>query len=118
MRLLLDECCSARLVAALRASGHDVLYVREAEPGVSDDRVVGVARETDRIIVTEDFGFGERAIRHREPMPGLIMLVFGGEPMMDQIRIVLTQLAHGQEAHLGRLTTIEPARVRTRLLLP
>ena len=116
MRLLLDECCSARLVAALRAAGHDVVYIRESHPAVPDDRVIALARELDRIIVTEDFGFGERAVRYREPMPGLVTLAFGRENAAEQVAIVLAQFEAGEEFHRGRITTIDGVRARHRLL--
>ena len=116
LRLLLDECCSARLVAALREAGHDVVCVRESYPAVPDERVIALARELDRIIVTEDFGFGERAVRYREPMPGLITLAFVRETAAEQIAIVLAQLEGGEAAHRGRITTIDGARARFRLL--
>jgi predicted nuclease of predicted toxin-antitoxin system len=116
LRLLLDECCSARLVVALRQAGHDVVYVQEDYPAVSDDRVIELARELDRIIVTEDFGFGERAVRYREPMPGLVTLAFGRETSTEQIAIVLGQFQAGDEAHRGRITTIDGTRSRFRLL--
>ncbi|MBW2742604.1 MAG: DUF5615 family PIN-like protein, partial [Deltaproteobacteria bacterium] len=40
MRFLADECCDTGLVASLREDGHDVLYVLERNPGVSDDEVL------------------------------------------------------------------------------
>jgi hypothetical protein len=37
VRLLVDECCDRRLVAALREAGHDVRYGLEIDPGASDE---------------------------------------------------------------------------------
>ncbi|WP_246700373.1 DUF5615 family PIN-like protein [Rhodopseudomonas sp. WA056] len=61
MRWLADECVPASLVAALRADGHDVLYVAEMAAGLSDAEVVTMAASDGRLLLTEDNGFGVRA---------------------------------------------------------
>ena len=64
VRLLVDECCDPRLVAALRQAGHDVRYVLEVNSGASDQDLVALSIEQDRILITEDKDFGELVIRH------------------------------------------------------
>jgi hypothetical protein len=46
VKLLVDECCDPRLVAALREAGHDVRYVLETDPGASDEQAPEKARDT------------------------------------------------------------------------
>jgi len=36
VRFLADECCSANLVRQMRDDGHDVFYVKEEVPGITD----------------------------------------------------------------------------------
>jgi predicted nuclease of predicted toxin-antitoxin system len=71
VRLLADECCDPRLVAALRGAGHDVRYVLESDAGASDEHVAALSAEQGRILITEDKDFGELALRHGKPYPGL-----------------------------------------------
>ena len=40
MKLLCDEGVERQVVEALRVSGHDVMYVAEMSPGISDDDVL------------------------------------------------------------------------------
>lgn len=40
MNLLCDENIDQQIVEHLRRNGHDVLYVVEMEPGISDDVVL------------------------------------------------------------------------------
>ncbi len=54
MKFLADECCDTRLVASLKKDGHDVLYVLEKKPGVTDDEVLLDAYNERRILITED----------------------------------------------------------------
>lgn len=76
MKLLLDECCDASLVANLRAEGHDVLYVAETMPSVVDEDVLRRALAEERILITEDKDFGELVYRLRLPARGIVLLRF------------------------------------------
>jgi hypothetical protein len=40
MKLLIDESVDRQIVERLRQDGHDVLYVAEMDPGISDDAVL------------------------------------------------------------------------------
>ena len=54
MKFLADECCDTDMVASLKKDGHDVLYVPEKKPGVTDDEVLLDAYNEKRILITED----------------------------------------------------------------
>jgi len=49
-----DEGVEWPIVDALRAEGHDVSYVAEPQPGISDDEVLGIAAADDAVVVTND----------------------------------------------------------------
>lgn len=58
MRLLADEHVPPAFVSALRGEGHDVAVVGEdVEFGAADSTLVEFARETDRVILSEDTDF-------------------------------------------------------------
>jgi hypothetical protein len=46
MKLLIDESVDRQIVERLRQDGHDVLYVAEMDPGISDDAVLISANNT------------------------------------------------------------------------
>lgn len=57
MRLLLDEMYAPVIAAELRARGHDVVSVHEADPvlsGAPDDEVLKAAGPGERALVTEN----------------------------------------------------------------
>ena len=59
MKFLLDVCADSRpLRAALADLGHDVLSARERFPNASDEALLALAREENRVLVTEDKDFG------------------------------------------------------------
>jgi predicted nuclease of predicted toxin-antitoxin system len=58
VRLLADEHVPPAIVSALRGEGHDVAVVGEAvRYGAEDARLLEYARETDRILLSEDTDF-------------------------------------------------------------
>ncbi|HXC24696.1 MAG TPA: DUF5615 family PIN-like protein [Gemmatimonadaceae bacterium] len=74
MRLLADENFPSRVVVALRAAGHDVLWIRETQPGVSDEIVLALARSDHRVLLTFDKDFGELCFSRQLPAPDGIIL--------------------------------------------
>jgi hypothetical protein len=45
MNLLADESLDRQIVERLRLDGHEVLYVAELEPGLTDEQVLARANE-------------------------------------------------------------------------
>ncbi len=66
--------------------------------------------------MTEDYGFGELAVRHRLPLPGVIILSFGREPnAVRASRVAQVVSDHGEDLH-GYLTIVEIRRTRRRMI--
>jgi predicted nuclease of predicted toxin-antitoxin system len=74
LKFLVDECCDTELVSSLREHGHDVSYVLEKQPGISDDDILLSAFKEDRILLTEDKDFGELVYRLKKPSKGIILI--------------------------------------------
>jgi len=63
LRFLADECCDFAAVRALRTEGFDVLSVAQALAGADDERVIALALDDRRILLTEDKDFGATCVR-------------------------------------------------------
>lgn len=48
MKLLADEGVDSAIVTRLRSDGHDVVYVAELSPGITDEAVLELANTTSR----------------------------------------------------------------------
>jgi predicted nuclease of predicted toxin-antitoxin system len=60
VKFLLDVCVSSRsLQAYLAGQGHDVLSALAVDPRASDERLLAIALQDDRVLLTEDRDFGE-----------------------------------------------------------
>ncbi len=60
MRFLVDECAGPGLARWLQGQGHDVFSVFDKARGITDDEVLQMALETERILITVDKDFGRR----------------------------------------------------------
>jgi predicted nuclease of predicted toxin-antitoxin system len=70
MKLFLDHCVSRRTVEHLRQLGHDILTSKElGQERAFDPDVLELATKTDRVMVTEDRGFGD--VRRYPPRAGI-----------------------------------------------
>ncbi|NVN86437.1 MAG: DUF5615 family PIN-like protein [Rhodopseudomonas sp.] len=116
MRWLGDECVSASLVMALRADGHDVLYIAEMAAGLSDAEVIGLALHERRLLLTEDKDFGDLVVRQGRSVPGVVLIrIDSAKPSLKATRLAAA-IAHFGEGLFGRYLVIEEGRLRARLL--
>jgi len=63
MNPLADESVDQSIVAGLRQEGHDVVYVAELSPSISDDEVLREANDRGALLLTADKDFGELVVR-------------------------------------------------------
>jgi len=71
--LLLDENIPRSAGVVLARAGHDVLHVGDVEPAADDRRVLGIARDTGRVLVTFDADFGDLVFHRGESPPPAIL---------------------------------------------
>ena len=98
MRFLVDECCGPVVAQWLREQGYDVRRVAEMSPGLDDAGVLELAHTEDRILITNDKGFGARIFERGNPHSGVILLRLADERPAVAIRVlagVLDQLGSG-----------------------
>ena len=76
MKFLFDVCASSRALRMLLTDlGHDVLSASEVDPRASDDVLLALAMQEERVLVTEDKDFGELVFVRRLPHPCIIRFV-------------------------------------------
>jgi predicted nuclease of predicted toxin-antitoxin system len=71
--LLADENIPAGTISQLRQRGFDVLSVREVSPGISDDAVLQLATQQQRILVSFDRDYGELIFKQGRPAPPAVI---------------------------------------------
>ena len=68
-KLLADENVPARTINALRATGFEVISIRETAPGISDADVLALAVNQGLVLVTFDRDYGELIYRQKLEPP-------------------------------------------------
>lgn len=78
MKFLLDQSIRARLVAHLRALGHDAIRVgKDHPPGLPDTEVLAPARSEARILLTQDKDYVDLVFNRRLPHAGIVFFQLG-----------------------------------------
>ena len=116
MRILADEGVELQIVERLRVDGHEVLYVAEFEPGVTDEAVLGKASDLSALLMTQDKDFGELVFRQGLAVSGVVLLRLPGLPASVKATLVSSVLReHGSEVH-GAFMVIGTGTVHIRSL--
>ena len=114
MRLLADESVDGPIVDALRQVGHEVKYVAEMAPGISDEAVLDTANHEKRLLLTSDKDFGELVYRQRRLMPGVVLIRLAGLPAGEKARVVTAVMCEHETELLHAFTVVAAKSVRIR----
>jgi predicted nuclease of predicted toxin-antitoxin system len=116
IRLLADENLSRATVEKLRTAGFDVAFIMEDARGAPDVEVLRIAKEQDRVLVTQDRDFGELIYRDLAPVPpGVLFLRLLGSPEAPA-NVLINLLKDPSFVFLGRFSVISRDGVRQRAL--
>lgn len=114
MNLVADEGVDRHIVAQLRQDGHDVLYIAEMEPSISDDNVLSHANAQGALLLTEDKDFGELVFRQQLVHTGVVLIRLAG--LSSQMKAVMVSAIfrdHAVELS-NAFSVLSPGMVRIR----
>lgn len=114
LKLLADESLDFRIVVKLRDMGFDVISVLREYQGVSDKRVLELARQHNAILITEDSDFGEWVFAHKEKNVSVVFLRYKHE-QIEGISSSLIKLINKYQTELyGKFVVITVRKIRIR----
>ncbi|WP_410509045.1 DUF5615 family PIN-like protein [Methanosarcina hadiensis] len=116
MRLLANENIPLNAVRALRDCGHDVLWIREKSPGITDIEVMELGHREKRILVTFDKDFGELAFSTKQPPVSGIILFRIPTISSTYIAKALVKVIESRDDWEGHFSVVEEDRIRIRPL--
>lgn len=116
MKFLADESCDYGVIVALRRAGHNVLAIVQVMPGADDSRVIRLAADQGRFLLTEDKDFGRLVFAHGFKVKGVIFIRYPenerGQLVRDFLRLIKSYL----KKLAGHFIVLEPRKIRfTRL---
>jgi predicted nuclease of predicted toxin-antitoxin system len=116
LRLLADENVPGVAVEALRARGHNVLWIRTAVPGSSDLEVLRLAERDNRVVFTFDKDFGDLALHRRVSRPPGVIL-FRVRPLFPpRLAQVVVRILESRDDWTGHFSVVEEERIRMVML--
>ena len=115
MNFVADEDIDRQVVERLRQDGHEILYVAEMEPSVSDEDVLKRANEKGALLITSDKDFGEMVFHQNLlTIGGVILLRLSGLSPARKAEIA-SKVIESRSADLpNAFSVISPGRVRIR----
>ncbi len=116
MRFLLDESVDSRLATFLSQAGHDVTVIGRDHPNaLPDHRVLQIAQQAQRILITNDRDFGELVFRSLSQHAGVIYLRLRSTLLAD-VQDRLRQVLERYQNELQDFLVVTEMRVRVRRL--
>lgn len=114
MKFLLDVCAAShRMHRTLTELGHDVLSALESAPRATDEELLALAIEQQRVLITEDKDFGELVFVRRLPHPCIIRFV--GMSVAEKAAAMRDLIAyHADAMYEGSMIVVTQSRVRIR----
>ena len=115
IKILADENISPKVVKFLRDFGFDVIDVKEKNwHGSEDEKLLNIALEEKRFILSHDSDFGTLAINRGKKFYGIIFLRLKNSKSDNVINVLNQILQKNLDIHPGNILVIEERRIRIR----
>lgn len=112
MKFLVDECTGIWVSRKLKDMNFDAVSVIECMKGADDEEIIKRAIEENRVIVTNDKGFGRLSGFYKPP--GIILLRLKDESIENKIKVVSFVIASYGEEILGNVMVVSENKLRVR----
>ena len=108
MRLLADENLPRLAVQRLRSRGHDLVWVKEERPGITDPEVLSFATSEKRLLLTFDKGdFGKLIFQDKQKAPfGVILFRIRNECSPSEIAQIIVNMVEQQSNWAGYFSVV------------
>ena len=114
MKFVADENIDKPIVEKLRELGHEIVYVAEISPSISDNEVLDIIKQEESILITSDKDFGELVFRQKVITHGIILIRMPGFSMEEKIDTILSAIETHKEELLHNFTVITYNSIRIR----
>ena len=114
MTFLADESVDRQIVDRLRLDGHQIVYVAEMSPGITDDVVLMESRISASVLITADKDFGELVFRQRRASTGVLLFRLWGLGSATKAAIVSQAIQRHGPKLPGAFAVLSPGNIRIR----
>jgi predicted nuclease of predicted toxin-antitoxin system len=114
MNLLADESVDRQIVQGLRQDGHEVLYIAEMAPSISDEAVLERANALQAVLVTSDKDFGDLVYRQGRIHAGVMLIRLAGVSSESKAKLVSAAVRDRAAELVDGFSVVTPTMVRIR----
>jgi predicted nuclease of predicted toxin-antitoxin system len=114
LNFLCDEGVERHIVEALREAGHQVAYIAEIDPSISDAEVLRRAADSEAVLITSDKDFGELVYRQGRAHAGIVLVRLHGLDPVRKAAVVAAAIEQYGESLPGAFCVVEEDRLRIR----
>lgn len=117
MKFIADENIERPIILFLKAEGHDVLSVVENYVGSSDEDILRLANQEERILITNDKDFGELTFLQKKVSTGILLIRSRSESSVIKVELVRRVLKEREDRLKGYFVVVSERGYRVRPLL-
>jgi predicted nuclease of predicted toxin-antitoxin system len=114
VNLVANEGVDRPVVERLRQDGHDVVYVAELSPSITDEEILQQANARSAVLLTADKDFGELVFRQGLVHSGVVLLRLAGLANVTKAEIVAEVCRDRTAELIGAFSVVSPGQVRIR----
>ena len=114
MNILADENIDEQIIETLRKNGHNVWYVGEMSPSISDKVVLSKANKMNALLLTADKDFGELVFRQHLISKGVILMRLAGMTPNKKAQQILSIINKHKNEMINSFTVVTLNHIRIR----
>lgn len=111
--ILADENVDKLIIDSIKVAGFQVSSIKEDKPGISDEAIIHLSKETPQIILTNDKDFGEWVFSHQVQDISVIFLRYKYPERKRMAGIVSRLIKNHHQDLWGKFTTVTINKIRS-----
>ena len=112
IKFLADVNVEKPIVDYLSKQGYDIKWIPDYDCEMFDEELLHMANEEQRILITNDKGFGDLVIMQKKLSAGAILFRIKGQESQEKIRLMRKLLMGYRDKLLNHYVIISKSKIR------
>lgn len=112
IKFLIDENIEKPIIDYLKENDFDVKLVSDISRALTDDKVIKLTNNENRILVTNDKDFGELVYRQRKISKGILLIRANSEDALIKVHLISEVISKVKDKLLGHFIVVNETGIR------